>query len=328
MEFRTELLTKPSPASISLYDNIITLGSCFADDIGKKLLDNKFRVLANPFGTIYNPISIHRLINLTNPTSIPSPEGFIEREGSFYHHDFHSDWNGRSIESLNQKLKEGLTNLHQALLTCNHLIITYGTAWVYELKNSKTIVSNCNKVSQNNFSKFLLTQRMIVESFENFYAQLKKLNSNCQIILTVSPVRHVKDTTELNSVSKSILRSTCHELTETFNDVRYFPAFEIMMDDLRDYRFYKPDMIHPTSQAVDYIWEKFGASYFNTETLQFIRDWSNIEAALQHRPFHPESKSYQEFLKDVLRKIIQLKNQVNVDREIEMVKEQLKVNST
>ena len=185
-------------------------------------------------------------------------------------------------------------------------------------------MANCHKMPQANFEKFLLTQKRIIESFEHFYNSLKKLNPACRIILTVSPVRHLKDTLELNSVSKSILRLSCHTLSQTFPDVAYFPAYEIMLDDLRDYRFYRPDMIHPSDQAVDYIWGKFGEAFFESETNDFIKEWKKIKAALDHKPFHPKEMAHQKFLLDLLGKLNLLKDKVDVGEEIGFVKGQIK----
>jgi hypothetical protein len=194
---------------------------------------------------------------------------------------------------------------------------------VYENKKSKEIVSNCHKKPQINFDKFLLSQKRIVESFEKFYQELKNINKEVRIILTVSPVRHIKDTLELNSVSKSILRLTCHTLSGAYSDIEYFPSNEIMIDDLRDYRFYKADMIHPSEVAIDYIWEKFGETYFGEETLKFIGEWSKIKSALNHKPFQSDSPAHQQFLKETLSKLNQLKSRVDVSEEIEALKEQL-----
>ena len=322
MEFRTELFVK-SGQNMGLSDNVVTIGSCFADDIGEKLVQNKFKVLKNPFGTVYNPVSIHRLLICAIDQVSPTGQGFLERDGSYYHHDFHSEWNSLSTELLKQNLESQINIVHRSLSECRVLIITYGTAWVYENRKTKSIVANCHKVPQQNFEKFLLTQKRIVESFEGFYGELKKLNPACRIILTVSPVRHIKDTLELNSVSKSILRLTCHTLMETFQDVDYFPAYEIMIDDLRDYRFYKPDMIHPSNQAVDYIWEKFNDEYFNPATKEFIGRWDKIKNALQHKPYNSDSESHQKFLTETLERLNELKGVVDVTQEIEIVMKQL-----
>jgi hypothetical protein len=326
MEFRTELKPKRA-ANITLQDRIVTIGSCFADDMGERLIDNKFQVVKNPFGTVYNPISIFQQIQYAMAKSGATAAGFVQRDGLFFHHDFHSSWVDSSQESLRAKLRSRIELMSKALKDCKVLMITLGTAWCYELISNNHIVANCHKLPQKAFNKFLLNQKGILNSFKTFHQRFQGINPNARIILTVSPVRHIKDSLELNSVSKSILRLTCHTLTETFADVEYFPAYEIMMDDLRDYRFYEPDMIHPTQQAVDYIWERFTATYFNDETMEFLRQWNSIKMSLNHKPFQPESESHQKFLKETLEKLKTLSTKADLTGEIEVVMSELKNHS-
>ena len=210
---------------------------------------------------------------------------------------------------------------------CRFLIITYGTAWAYENLSTGNVVANCHKMPTKNFNRLLLTQKKIIESFDTFYTELKTINPTCKVVLSVSPVRHVRDTLELNSVSKSILRLTCHTLSESYHDVAYFPAYEIMLDDLRDYRFYKEDMIHPSIQAVDYIWEKFGEVFFASETLIFLDQWKKIQTALEHKPFHANSEQHQKFLHVILAKLNELSDKIDLTTEIGRVKIQLAAGS-
>ena len=195
---------------------------------------------------------------------------------------------------------------------------------MYENIETGEVVANCHKVPARNFKKILLNTDAIAESFRFLYQALKKQHSSLQIILSVSPVRHTKDTLPLNQVSKSVLRLACHEIEAQYADVEYFPAYEIMMDDLRDYRFYQPDMIHPSDEAVNYIWHKFSERYFNDITKNFIDRWKSISADLRHRPFHLQSDDHQNFLKQVLQKLEELKPTVNVDAEIATILLQLK----
>jgi hypothetical protein len=196
------------------------------------------------------------------------------------------------------------------------------------LKNTHAIAANCHKTPTTNFEKRLLERTEILKSFEEFYSKLKSVNPQARIILTVSPVRHLKDTLELNSISKSILRLTCHSIANQFPDVEYFPAYEILLDDLRDYRFYKTDRIHPTEEAVEYIWQKFADAYFDEETKKFISEWKNIRRDLTHRSFHPESKSHKKFLKSLLLKLESLQSQADVAKEIQEVKSYLEIRNS
>ena len=222
-----------------------------------------------------------------------------------------------------EKVQNTIDTTHDALKKSKWLLITYGSAWVYNLKGSDICVNNCHKKPSTQFSKNLLSPEQIVKSFQEMYNHLKSFNSEINLILTLSPVRHVKDTLELNAVSKAIVRYACHEISSKVQDVEYFPAYEMMVDDLRDYRFYKADLIHPTEQAEDYIWNKFIERYMTASTSEFISRWKEIRQALLHRPFHPQSIGHQNFLKQTLSRLEQLKETVNVDAEIQFIQAQL-----
>jgi transcription termination factor NusB len=323
MHFRTILSQKPQPNQISLKDALITVGSCFSDAIGKRLTQNKFNTLVNPFGTIYNPVSIHQLLNMAaNEESLPA-YSFIEREQIYANYLFHSQFNELSHKALEENLNAILQQVKQQLQLPGFLLITYGTAWVYTEKKSGRVVANCHKMPAELFEKRLLSVQEIKEDFERLKQILQKINNKLTIILTISPVRHLKDTLELNSVSKSVLRLACHEIVQEHSQVVYFPAYEIMMDDLRDYRFYKDDLIHPTAFAEDYIWEKFEQTYFDADTIAFIKKWKEIKSALAHKPFQPSSTAHQQFLKSLYTKVSELKNMVNVEEELSFIKSQI-----
>lgn len=321
--FRTTWVTKPSGTRISLADRILTVGSCFSDAIGSRFTANKFSCKNNPFGTIYNPHSIHKAIRYSIVNKPITENTFVQRDDVFLNYDFHSAFSSMNLIHLQEQLKAAVAEIHSFLCGTQWIMITYGTAWVYERRDTKEVVANCHKMPQALFTKSLLTQKKIIDSFEDMYAALKSINPDIRILLTVSPVRHVKETLELNGVSKSVLRVACHTLAEQHPDVQYFPAYEIMMDDLRDYRFYKPDMIHPTSVAEEYIWQKFGEQYFDDKLKSFLLSWREIQSALAHKPFHPKSSSHQQFLSETLKKLEELKKIVNVDKEIDEIKKQM-----
>ncbi len=322
--FRTALTPYLPNNSVSLSDTILTLGSCFSDAIGGRLNASKISSAVNPYGIIYNPDSLHKIIRYTTLNQIPLKNTYVQREDVFLNYDFHSELSALDMNNLQERLKIIIETTNSFLKRANWLIITYGTSWVYERNDTGEVVANCHKMPQREFTKVLLTQKKILESFESMYEGLKTLNPDIKIILTVSPVRHLKDTLELNSVSKSILRVACHTLTQYYKDVDYFPAYEIMMDDLRDYRFYKSDMIHPSEVAEEYIWQKFGEKYFDGKLKAFLIHWKEIQSALAHKPFHPSSTAHQQFLKETLKKLEELKSLVNVDQEIELIKTQIK----
>ena len=321
--FRTVLNAGVSTHTISLSDKILTLGSCFADAIGSRLIRSKVQTLANPFGVLYNPHSIHRLLQYAVFNEPVPDHTFLKHHDIYLNYDFHSELSALQKEALQHTLCNMIGSTHHFLKDAQWLFITYGTAWVYERADTGEVVANCHKQPASQFQKSLLTHEQIIQSFDTIYKSLKEFNPYIRIILTVSPVRHIKDTLELNSVSKSILRVACHSLQETYNDVEYFPAYELQLDDLRDYRFYKADMIHPSHEAEDYIWEQFAFRYFDAPLKDFLDKWKTIQQALAHKPFHPTSDAHQKFLKDTLKKLEELKSRVNVDEEIAFVKAQL-----
>jgi hypothetical protein len=322
-DFRTIVSSPLSSQKAGLKDRYLTLGSCFADVVGGHLQHYKIETCSNPFGSLYSPASIHKALNYALLNQSPPEHTFLQNQDIHLNYDFHSDFSGLQKQVLQNQLEECLQTTHQFLKDADCLVITYGTAWVYERNDNHELVANCHKMPAKLFTKALMTQKKIIESFDVLYQDLKRFNPKIKIILTVSPVRHVKDTLELNSVSKSILRVACHTLKETYPDVEYFPAFEIMMDDLRDYRFYKSDMIHPSEEAEEYIWEKFANTFIDDSAKQFFEKWDGIQSALAHRPFHPASSSHQQFLKTTLKKLEELKSVVNVDKEINQIKSQI-----
>ncbi len=321
--FRTQLKASVSKHTSVLNSKFLTIGSCFAEAIGKQLVTHKIHTAVNPFGVIYNPHSIHKVIKTTLYNEALPDHSFVEYNGLHLNYDFHSCFSSPEKKELTKNLLEVIGANHYFLKDASTIIITYGTAWVYERNDTGEIVANCHKIPAEHFTKSLLSQKKIIESFDELYKALKTFNQSLNIILTVSPVRHIKDTLELNTVSKSVLRLACHSLAETYSDVAYFPAYEIMMDDLRDYRFYKSDMIHPTEEAEEYIWEIFVDRYFDEKAKDFFSQWKKIIAALNHRAFHPASTAHQSFLKETLNSLNELKKLVNVDKEEILIKSQL-----
>jgi hypothetical protein len=321
--FRTDVSVLPSPHKIELKTAILTAGSCFSDAIGSRLRLNKFPVLVNPTGVIYNPASIHQalLFGIANK-GLPE-ESFLVNNGIHSNYCFHSELSALDRSDLNRRLADMLETMHNFLSEASWIMITYGTAWVYERKDTGAIVANCHKIPAQQFTKRLMSEDEIMRSFETFYSALKQFYPTARIILTLSPVRHVKDTLELNSVSKAVLRTSCYKMSTTFRDVEYFPAYEIMMDDLRDYRFYKSDMLHPSEDAEHYIWEKFAGRYFGPETASFLKEWESMLASISHKAFHPATPAHQQFLRSLLKKLESLEAVVNVEWEKEIVRKQL-----
>jgi hypothetical protein len=324
MQFRTELSIKPSPTPISLERGILTLGSCFADVIGQRLLRNKAKVLVNPFGTVFNPLSTHSLLRrIITQDAVGLQEGLVGRQGQWFHYDFHSSFTSPQPEALIQQLENSIQETHIFLQKTRHLLLTWGTAYVYERQDSGRSVSNCHKVPQKQFNKRLLSVNEISQDLQETLDLLYSYFPAMQVVLTVSPVRHLKDTLELNSVSKSTLRLASHVVQEQNAHVTYFPAYELLLDDLRDYRFYGTDLLHPSPMAQDYIWDKFAGAYLAQDFTQFMQEWQQVQRDLAHRPFSPESPSHQKFLRQLLAKLETLASKVNVQKEIDLVRQQL-----
>lgn len=322
--FRTIVSPKASQHKIDLKNGVFTIGSCFADAIGLRLSYSKFNVCVNPFGTTYNPISIHKGILYPLKNELPVNHTYLSRDELHLNYDFHSSFSALERSALTASISNAIGSSHYFLKSANRILITYGTAWVYLRNDSGELVNNCHKIDAVKFKKTLLSEKEIVESFDTLYTESKKYNPVLKFILTLSPVRHLKDTLELNSVSKAVLRSACHTIAMNNSDVEYFPAYEMMMDDLRDYRFYKSDMLHPTEDAEDYIWQNFMHTYFERSTIDFVKEWSSIRSSLDHKAFHPQSQSHQNFLKQTLKKLVELKSKINVDAEIAAVESQIK----
>ncbi|MCC9166113.1 GSCFA domain-containing protein [Pontibacter harenae] len=315
--FRTEVHVAPSGLALSLQSKVVTLGSCFADVIGSKLKQNKLQTLVNPFGTIFNPLSAALLIEAATGKQYNFEEHLVQNNGIWYAYDLHSSLSSPSKDKLLQTINERLQQTQEALRKADLLIITLGTAVGYKLAGTGEVVANCHKLPAKNFIRLLLSTEEITTALDSMYKLLQAFNPKVKVLLTVSPVRHLKETIETNTVSKSILRVACHQLTTKYENVLYFPAYEIMLDDLRDYRFYKRDMIHPSEEAEDYIWQKFTSAYFSKEFGTFLQEWEKMQRALAHKAFHPASEAHQTFLKSTIKQLQQLQQKYNVDTTTE-----------
>ncbi len=325
MELKTTLHIKESRHKLSHSSSVITLGSCFSEVIGEQLCNNKFTVSANPFGTLFNPLSIAYLLNCC-VTKSPLPEhAYIQTRGAWFNYYLHSSLYGNSRQELEKKFTHITRDVYNRLLSCDFLILTLGTAYVYELNGHHHTVSNCHKQPSALFTKRLLSPEEIIEPVKQSLQSLRDINPGLKVIITVSPVRHTKDSIPLNSVSKATLRLVCHQLVSLLPAVEYFPSFEILMDDLRDYRFYKEDMIHPNSLAEKYIWDKFIHCYCPEETLELLNQWLHIKKSLSHKPFNTRSEEHQKFLRKLLEQLSYLNQHISCQEEITLVKSQLQV---
>ena len=318
--FRTPI-EQPTPGfQLDLNHQVLSLGSCFAQNIGEKLVDYKFNVTTNPSGVIFNPLSIFEQLQWALGNQAIPENTILNSNGIFFNYKFHSSINHHEKNGLKESIESHLADIGEQIKHSDLLILTFGTAWVYELMEENMLVANCHKMPQGLFRKKLITVDEIVSGFKALHQQLAHLNPNLNILLTVSPVRHTKEGLANNSLSKSILRVACHELSNHFDHIDYFPAYEMLMDDLRDYRFYQSDMIHPNGDATQYVWNQFSSSYFTERAKTFIGQWQKIINAMHHKPFHEESQEHQKFLKNLLQELENLSSQVDVSQEVAIIK--------
>ncbi|MDX5421257.1 MAG: GSCFA domain-containing protein [Hymenobacteraceae bacterium] len=313
MMFRTEVQVPHSGLNLTHRDKIVTIGSCFAEVMGNRLLQNKAEALVNPFGTIFNPVSVSLLLQAVAGKPYDFESHLVQHNGIWYAYDLHSSLSSPDKDQLTRTIQERLQQTREHLQDASLLVLTLGTAVAYKLAPSGKVVANCHKLPASHFQRVLLQTEEMLPSLREAYTLIKGMNPSLKLLLTVSPVRHIKETIPMNSVSKSTLRVLCHQLTEAHEDMLYFPAYEIMMDDLRDYRFYKRDMIHPTELAEDYIWQKFVEAYFAQPFRQFLTDWGKMQRSLSHKAFHPASEAHQHFLRVTLEQLQQLGHTYGID---------------
>lgn len=304
MDFRTYLEILASDAKIDHTTVTMLFGSCFSTHIGSKLHQHKFQVDINPFGILYNPFSISVAIQRLLQQRHFTEDDLVYHEGmyhSFMHHgQFSSPSKHESLDEINNRFSNAITNLQNA----DFLLITFGTAYVFWRMESGEVAANCHKIPDSHFHRARLSVNNIVEEWHELIQHLIESRPSLKILFTVSPVRHWKDGARDNQVSKSTLHLAIEELKQRFEEhVLYFPAYELMMDELRDYRFYAEDMLHPTSFAVDYIWERFSNTYFTKTTRDINQSWSKIRKSLEHRPIHPGDQAHQQFLQDTKKKL-------------------------
>ncbi|UOQ65258.1 GSCFA domain-containing protein [Hymenobacter volaticus] len=321
--FRTELPLIPAPHQLPLSARVLTIGSCFSDTIGSRLADTKVYTLVNPFGTLFNPMSACKLLRAAAGEEMDWQQHLVEARGRWQSYDFHATVGADSPVELLQNIQQLSRDTGVFLATADVVVLTLGTAWAYRLKETDELVSNCHKVPAEKFSKELLTPDEIINAVAETHAYLRLRNPKLRFVLTVSPVRHLKDTLPLNAVSKSVLRVACHYLSELLPDVSYFPAYELLLDDLRDYRFYAADMLHPSSVAEDYIWERFARTYFDVEFGRFRKEWESVRQALNHRPLYPAAPEHRQFLVGTLERLERLSRQADMRMEILEIRKQI-----
>ena len=269
MEFRTPVTITLAPFAIEPRERMLFVGSCFADNIGRRFVDDKFRATVNPYGVMYNPASIMHTVKR---------------------------WTGELVAAQSEASDSG-SDVRQATDEAPQTaVFTLGTNHVYILNETGEIVDNCRKRPQRLFTERELSVDECADYLREAVTMLRQINPLVRIIITVSPIRYAKYGFHGSQLSKATLLLAADKLTKEMDNVVYFPAYEIVNDELRDYRFYREDMLHPTDQAVEYIWQRFGETFFSKQTVKFLEEWRPIKAALAHRPFNPEAEEYKKFL--------------------------------
>jgi hypothetical protein len=320
MEFKVSQ-SFPNPSkSISYEGNILAIGSCFAQNMGSLLAQHHFNLVLNPFGIVFNPVSLaYQLGCLLDPSSFKK-EKYVAQHQELYHSWLHHGSYSTSHEAeFYTKIEQDILLGHEQLKQASTLIITWGTANVYQLLGTDIVVSNCHKFPSNVFQKRRLSVAEIVAAYQPILASLSAINPGLQIVWSVSPVKYLRDGLNQNNLSKSTLFLAMEELMNAYPNSYYFPAFEIQQDELRDYRFYDADMAHPSAQAIAYIWEQFTSHCLDAETQKMMQQIAEFNRAMQHRVLHADSSEYRAFKQQTLAKIKQfslLHPRINLDEVV------------
>lgn len=313
MQLQTKIPIHQQEPKIDYNSEVLLVGSCFVENIGKKLEFFKFKNLLNPFGILFHPEAIAGFFKNVKEEKIYSEEDVFFHQERWLSFDAHSVVSKPKKEDLIQLLNEKSKTTKLQLQKATHVIITLGTAWGYELKSTGKTVANCHKVPQREFQKQLQSVESIFSNLKNIVEVISEVNPKTTVIFTISPVRHIKDGFVENQRSKAHLIAAVHRLIEESDfsktKISYFPSYEIMMDELRDYRFYAEDMIHPSQLAVDYIWNRFSEAWIAPEAKATMKEVETIQRGLQHRPFNEQSEQHQKFLQDLEQKKQQLQSQ-------------------
>ena len=308
MKLQTQIPLVPEERQIDYQSRILLLGSCFAENIGEMLAYYKFEMLQNPFGILYHPGAVEKLVTRAVQGKEYTGSEIFHRDDRWHCFDTHSDLSDPSKEGLLQKLNDCLEQTADEIRKSTHILITLGTAWVYKHLGTDIHVANCHKVPQKEFSKDLLSPGMISGSASNMVRAIRSVNRGATLIFTVSPVRHLKDGFIENQRSKAHLVTALHAIIQE-EQIAYFPAYELMLDELRDYRFYGADMVHPNALAIAYIWERFASVWISEEAVPVMEEVAAIQKGLQHRPFYEHSEQHQKFLGSLREKMMYLQKE-------------------
>ncbi len=306
IKLRTDWKLKPGGSLIDHHSKIMLIGSCFSEHISGKLKFSGFDVFENPHGILFHPLAIERAVSDCLQEIQYSKEDLVFNGEVWTSLNHHGRFNNTDPQAVLDSINASIRKAHVFLESTSHLLLTLGTSWAYRHIEKESLVANCHKIPQKEFKKELLSREEILASLERTVSRVREVNPKVAIILTVSPVRHIKDGIVENTLSKARLHESAHQLIAEKYGVSYFPAYELMMDDLRDYRFYKSDLIHPNETAVEYIWERFSESWIDPSAGQLMQEAQSIHRALKHRPLQASSGKHREFQEMIERQMREL----------------------
>ena len=297
----------PSLPSLTHSDKLMLIGSCFATEMGERLQRAKFACDVNPYGVLYNPLSISQALKEMLSGKVYTPTDLFQHADYWHSPMHHGDFSAPIADEALQTINHRIAVAHEALQSLDYLLLTFGTSWVYEEKDMHRIVGNCHKLPERNFLRRRLSVEEIVSEYTSLFSGMMARNPKLKIVLTVSPIRHVRDGLHNNQLSKATLLLAIDQLQQSFSGrVFYFPAYELLMDELRDYRFYADDLVHPSAKAVEMVWQRFVQVAMNADTQQLMKQCNNLAQALNHRPLQPQSEENCRFLQQIMLKIEEL----------------------
>lgn len=325
MKFRYELEITSPKKLIEHHHSVMLVGSCFTENIGDKLLKHKFNVLQNPNGILFNPVSVSEaLINIVEQKQYTAEDLFYYNE-AYHSWQHHSRFSHTQVSIAVEQINESTQQAYQFLKTANTLVITLGSAWIYTLTNLAlntkvgTVAANNHKAPHNWFEKKLMTPAQVITVLGTMLDRVGSLNKNIQVIFTISPVRHLREGAVNNNRSKAVMLQAVHDLIDYLPNLYYFPAYELVLDDLRDYRFFAEDLVHPNYAATEYVWERLVQTCFSPDCKNIMEQIADINLAYNHKPFNKESTQHKQFLANYYSKANQLKQQFDyLDLENEL----------
>ncbi len=331
LKFKLTLASKRAENSIGYRDNLFLIGSCFSENMGAKLNTHLFKVFENPHGVLFNPISVANSLSDCIQNKQYTEVDIFELNEVWNSWQHHSRYSGISSKDALDKINNSIAKAHAFLKTADHIVITLGSAWVYQLNSQSPfatgqVVANNHKAPAAWFDKALMKPDALVLLLNKMVKDLLQFNAHLQIIFTISPVRHLREDLVENNRSKAVLIQAVHEIVDSTENVAYFPSYEYVIDDLRDYRFYAEDLVHPNYAASNYVWEKWVETYMNEETQGIMKQVAELQLAVQHKPFFAGSTQHKEFLQNCIAKserLLSLYPYLSLNDQVQFFKQEI-----